>query len=292
MKKTFAKCVCLSTLAVFGGQLPVLADDVVDGDGYRLVWSDEFDKDGQPDPANWTFEEGFVRNKEWQWYQAGNAVCRDGVLVITARREERPNPTYDPLSSQWGAQRKNIECTSSCLISKGKREFLYGRFEVRARIPASRGSWPAIWFKGANEFPWPSCGEVDLMEFYPSGGRRSILANLCWGGKNGGSAWNSKIYPFTRWTERDSLWATQFHTWRMDWDKDFIRLYLDDELLNETSLSQTVNAKGAAGEGRNPFHTPMFFLLNLAMGSSGGKVDEATLPVRYEVDYVRVYQKP
>lgn len=261
------------------------------GDGYHLVWSDEFDYDGAPNSSKWSFEEGFVRNKEWQWYQPQNAVCRDGVMVITAKRELKPNPTYNPASNQWGEQRQNIECTSACATTKGKRQFLYGRFEVRARIPATRGSWPAIWFLGENGLKWPQNGEIDLMEFYPSKGTRSILANFCWGGKKGGSQWNAKAVPFTHWTERDSLWATQFHTWRMDWEEDFVRLYLDNELLNEMDLSKTVNAKGGKGEGVNPFHTPMYLLLNLAMGSSGGPVDEATLPVRYEIDYVRVYQK-
>lgn len=77
----------------------------------------------------------------------------------------------------------------------------------------------------------------------------------------------------------------------MDWDKDYIRLYLDNELLNETPLTRTVNATDAAGAGDNPFHTPMFLLLNLAMGSSGGKVDANAMPMHYEIDYVRVYQK-
>ena len=130
-----------------------------------------------------------------------------------------------------------------------------------------------------------------MMEFYEYGGVRSILANVCWGGAKGSSAWNTQTRPFTSFTAKDSLWATQFHVWRMDWDKDYIRLYLDDELLNETALSGTVNAADAAGAGDNPFHTPMFLLLNLAMGSSGGKVDAAAMPMHYEIDYVRVYQK-
>lgn len=260
-------------------------------DGYRLVWSDEFDYEGEPNPANWVFEEGFVRNNEWQWYQRQNATCRDGVLVITARNEHKPNPSYNPNSSHWGAKRKNIEMTSACLETKGKREFLFGRFEVRARIPASQGSWPAIWFLGHNGYTWPYNGEIDLMEFYPKYGRRSILANACWGGKDRESEWNTKAIPFTHWTGKDSLWATKFHTWRMDWEKDYIRLYLDDELLNDIDISNLKNGKGAPGAGENPFHTSMYLLLNLAMGSSGGKIDEATLPVRYEVDYVRVYQR-
>lgn len=259
--------------------------------GYHLVWHDEFDREGRPDSASWSYEEGFVRNNEWQWYQADNAYCRDGLLTITARRESRPNPRYKQGSKHWREQRETIECTSASVITRGKREFLYGRFEVRARIPAARGSWPAIWFLGHNQYGWPYNGEVDLMEFYPKGGTRSILANACWGGQKGRSEWDSAVVPFTHWTERDSLWATQFHTWRMDWDEDFIRLYLDDELLNEIDLSLTVSPADSPAPGFNPFHTPMYLLLNLAMGSSGGRVDEAALPMRYEVDYVRVFQR-
>lgn len=271
--------------------LPAAAQTAPTDDGYRLVWNDEFDTDGAPNPENWNYEEGFVRNREWQWYQPQNAYCRDGLLIITARREQKVNPTYKPGSKQWGEQRDSIECTSACVITEGKREFLYGRFEIRARIPAARGSWPAIWFKGSNGLPWPSRGEIDLMEFYPRSGQAQIHANACWGGTNNNSKWDSKAIPFTHWTQKDSLWATQFHTWRMDWERDYIRLYLDDELLNEIDITATVNGSGSAGEGVNPFHTPMFLLLNLAMGSTGGKVDEAALPMHYEVDYVRVYQK-
>lgn len=282
--KIFSRCLLLCAVAA-----SAFAPAAAQGD-YRLVWQDEFDRDGAPNPEFWSYEEGFVRNNEWQWYQPQNAHVHDGLLVITARNEVRPNPTFDPKGTSWGQKRKNIECTSACLITRGKKEFLYGRVEVRARIPAARGSWPAIWLKGS-KYPWPSCGEVDMMEFYERGGVRSILANVCWAGANDESEWNTQVRPFTQFTAKDSLWATQFHVWRMDWTPDFIRLYLDDELLNETPLSRTVNGDGAKGEGDNPFHTPMFILLNLAMGSSGGKVDTLAMPVRYEVDYVRVYQK-
>ena len=260
-------------------------------DGYRLVWCDEFDYEGAPRSADWNFETGFVRNRELQWYQPQNAACHDGVLCITAHREQKPNPYYCPDDKAWGAQREQIECTSACLITEGKHEFLYGRFEVRARIPGARGTWPAIWFKGANGLPWPQRGEIDLMEFYPKGSTAMLHANACWGGKGGSSAWRSKAVPMHHFTQRDSLWTTQFHVWRMDWTEDYIRLYLDDELLNDIDIRNVSNAEGHPGAGTNPFHTPMFLLLNLAMGSSGGKVDEAALPARFEVDYVRVYQR-
>lgn len=260
--------------------------------GYRLVWSEEFDKPGKPDPACWTYEEGFVRNNEWQWYQPQNAVVSDdGTLVITARNEVRPNPLYEEGTKDWRKKRKQIECTSASVITRGRKEFLYGRFLIRARIPAARGSWPAIWLLGSKkDYGWPSCGEIDIMEFYPKNGVRSILANACWGDDRGGSVWDDAVVPFTHFTAKDSLWATRFHEWRMDWDKDFIRLYLDDELLNEIDLSRTVNGKH--GRNENPFRKPMYLLLNLAMGSSGGKVDADAMPMRYEIDYVRVYQKP
>lgn len=75
-------------------------------DGYHLVWNDEFSINGRPDPSNWSFEEGFVRNHEWQWYQSDNAIVHDGSLIITAREERRPNPTYKE-GSKNGANNGN-----------------------------------------------------------------------------------------------------------------------------------------------------------------------------------------
>lgn len=285
MKTLVLSLLLAATVAPLSAQAPRQLDG-----GYRLVWNDEFNVDGAPDSANWSFEQGFVRNREWQWYQADNARVRDGSLVITARNETFANPLYEAGSTDWRKQRPQVECTSACAITKEKREFCYGRFLVRARIPAARGSWPAIWLLGSKRhYGWPSCGEVDMMEFYPKYGTRSILANACWGDEHNNSVWDDCAVPFTHFTAKDSLWATQFHLWRMDWDKDFIRLYLDDELLNEIDLSKTIN--GTPGGKQNPFHAPMYLLLNLAMGSSGGKVDSSAMPMRFEVDYVRVYQK-
>lgn len=278
----------LLAAATFFGQTSMAA--VQENDDYKLVWRDEFDTDGPPNPAYWVFEEGFVRNHELQWYQMPNAWCRNGVLTLTARKEERPNPNYNTKSSKWGDQRPNINYTSASITTKGKVEFLFGRVEVRARIPATQGSWPAIWLKGS-KYPWPSCGEIDMMEYYRYKGTPSLLSNVCWGGDNNQSRWNTQAYPFTQFTAKDPTWADKFHIWRMDWDKQYIRLYLDDKLLNETPLAKTINAPTSAGANDNPFETPMFILLNLAMGSSGGTIDEATLPVNYDIDYVRVYQK-
>ena len=257
---------------------------------WRLVWSDEFDTDGQPDPSTWNYEEGFVRNPEAQWYQADNARQQDGLLVIEARREDRPNPTYRPDSRHWGGQRDSIHYTSACLTTRNKRQFCYGRLEVSARIPTAGGAWPAIWTLGT-DMEWPSCGEIDQMEFYRIDGTPHILANVAWGNdRRYDAVWNSKRIPFTHFTDRDPMWAQRFHTWRMDWDEQAIRLFLDDELLNEVLLSTTQN--GSIGQHTNPFRRPQYILLNLALGGdNGGPIDESALPMRYEIDYVRIYER-
>lgn len=257
---------------------------------WRLVWSDEFDGEGRPDEATWSYEEGFVRNHEDQWYQAENAFLKDGLLIIEGRKERRPNPTYQPDGRYWGQQRPNIEYTSACLHTRGKREFLYGRLEVCARIPTAGGAWPAIWTLG-NGMQWPSCGEIDVMEYYRIQGVPHILANVAWGNDRPYQAvWNSKKIPFTHFTSRDPNWAQQFHVWRMDWDETSIRLYLDDELLNEVAMSQTVN--GSIGQHINPFTRKQYILLNLALGGdNGGQIDDSAFPMRYEIDYVRIYER-
>lgn len=255
---------------------------------WRLVWSDEFNADGRPDEATWNFEQGFVRNHEAQWYQPENAWQQDGLLIIEARRDGRPNPEHQPDGSHWGLRRPTIDYTSACLTTAGKRTFLYGRMEVSARIPTGGGAWPAIWTLGSEQ-PWPSCGEVDVMEYYPVNGEPHILANVAWGNDRPFDAvWNSRRVPFRHFTDRDSTWAQRFHVWRMDWDETAIRLYLDGELLNEVALSSTVN--GSIGHHSNPFHRPQYILLNLALGGdNGGPIDDAALPMRYEIDYVRIY---
>ena len=139
--------------------------------------------------------------------------------------------------------------------------------------------------------PWPSCGEIDVMEYYRIKGVPHILANVAWGNDRPFEAvWNSKRVPFTHFTSRDEAWARRFHVWRMDWDETSIRLYLDDELLNEVPMSQTVNGK--IGRNINPFTRKQYILLNLALGGdNGGEIDDAAFPMRYEIDYVRIYER-
>ena len=244
---------------------------------YHLVWHDEFSQDGAPDPSNWGYEEGFVRNKELQLYQKENVRVEKGRLIIEGRREKVPNSAYDPTSKDWRKERKEADYTSGCVVTRGKREFRFGRFEIRAKIVPQKGLWPAIWTLGTIG-PWPRNGEVDLLEYYQD----TILANTCWG--NG--TWNTQKHPYPSFTAKDPRWADKYHVWRMDWDADWIRIYVDGQIVNETDLTKTLNP-----DGTNPFHNPQYLLLNLAIGSTGGDPSETEFPTRYEVDYVRVYQR-
>jgi beta-glucanase (GH16 family) len=276
-----------------GPELPRAAN----GERYQLAFADEFDGDGPLDPAHWGYEMGFVRNQELQWYQPENAVRRKGMLVIEGRREPKANPRYvapsasdsttSPAQNRRGwANRERIEYTSASVNTRGKHAWLYGRFEMRAKIDVRRGSWPAFWTLGTRG-PWPANGEVDIMEFYDD----TLLFNVAWQGANG-AKWNSVKRERTM---MPTGWENQFHVWRMDWDEQSIKLYLDDVLMNSQDLATTINAPRAAGQGNNPamenpFHWPAYLLVNQAMGGQHGGDPAASVPIRYEVDYVRVYQ--
>lgn len=245
----------------------------------QLVWADEFDADGRPNPDNWGYERGFVRNNEDQWYQPENAWVEDGRLIIEGREERKRNPDYDPDSDDWRLNREYIEYTSSSLRTRDRQSWQFGRFEMKAKIVAEEGLWPAWWALGV-EGSWPYNGEIDMMEYYDG----VILANAAWGSEERFSPhWDATRTPIE---ELGENWDEEFHIWRMDWDEDYIRLYVDDRLLNEVDLSETINP-----DGTNPFHQPHYMLVNLAIGgNNGGDPTKATYPSRYEIEYIRVYE--
>jgi beta-glucanase (GH16 family) len=253
--------------------------------GMVLAWHDEFNKNGKPDSTNWRYEKGFVRNNELQWYQPENATCVNGVLLITGDNKKIKNPDYIEGSRDWKKNRDSAQFTSSSIQTRGLHEWRFGRFIIRARIDTTKGAWPAIWTLGANG-SWPSNGEVDIMEFYRIKTVPTILANVAWGTSQPNVAiWDNAKIPLTNFTRTDPDWVKKFHTWRMDWTKDSINIYLDDQLINETSLDKALNA-----DGNTPFRKPQFLLLNLALGGNGDDPTRSKFPIKYEVDYVRVYQ--
>lgn len=234
----------------------------------RLVWSDEFDVAGPPDPARWSYEEGFVRNHEAQLYTRSpdNVRVEDGHLVIEARRDPAAERGY----------------TSGSVRTKGKGEWLYGRIEVRARLPIARGLWPAIWTLGAThgDERWPDCGEIDLMEnvgFEPKLLHFSVHT----------AAYNHVMKTHKTTTARYDDLATAWHVYAVDWTPERIDFFVDE---------RKVFAFANEGTGRAawPFDRAQFLLLNLAVGGDwGGQhgIDDASLPRALLVDYVRVYQR-
>ena len=248
---------------------------------YHLVWHDEFKKNGPPDPANWTYEHGFVRNHELQWYQPENAFCTNGLLVIAARREHKPNPDFVNTSTNWRDSREWIDYTSASLTSRHLQEFTYGKFEMRARIDTRLGSWPAFWTLGAPPgIRWPACGEVDIMEYYTG----TVLANFGYG-LNHKTKWLAVKKPISE--LGGEAWSQQFHIWTMEWTPQKMDLLLDGRLMNHLDLASVDNA-----DQSNPFHRPVYLILNQAIGGDcGGDPSPTKFPIRYEVDWVRVYQR-
>lgn len=249
---------------------------------YVLVWSDEFNQPGPSDPGNWVLGEGFQRNHEDQWYQKDNCYCKNGYLFIEARKAHFKNPGYDSMSTDWRKSRKWVDFTSGIVTTRGKKSWKYGRFEIKAKIPASDGLWPAFWtldVKGQ----WPSNGEIDIMEYY----QRQLLANIATGtSKAYTPKWFSKKKLISQFS--DTGWADRFHVWRMDWRPDSIALSVDHTPMLTVAMDNLSNPNGT-----NPFMQPHYLLLNLVIGGdNGGSPQLVDFPARYQIDYVRVYQKP
>jgi beta-glucanase (GH16 family) len=254
--------------------------------GLTLVWNEEFNEEGKPHPSSWRYEIGYVRNQELQWYQPDNARCTGGLLIIEGRRQKIKNPYYTAESSDWRKSRQYTEYTSSSIQTRGLHEWKFGRFEIRARIDTASGAWPAIWTLGLSG-GWPAGGEIDIMEFYRIKDVPTILANFAWGtGKPNVAKWKDLKKPLSDFTSKDPDWVKKFHIWRMDWDSLSIRLYLDNLLINDVRMAETINP-----DGFNPFLQPHYLLLNLAIGANGGDPSKSPSPISFEVDWVRVYQE-
>ena len=250
--------------------LTTLTASAADPTGRKLVWSDEFDIPGQPDPAKWSYESGLLRNNEKQFYtdnRRENSRVEDGKLIIEARKETQGGGGF----------------TSASMISKGHAEWTYGRIEVKAKLPAARGTWPAIWMlpKDVGKIPWPKCGEIDIMEHvgYDPGLIHGTL--------------HTEAFNHIKHTQRGAelavpTFASDFHIYSIDWSKDKILMEIDGKTY------ATFDKRPSDTVAEWPFDKPFYLILNLAIGGDwGGQkgIDDAAFPQRLEVDFVRVYQK-
>ncbi|MGY0041158.1 RagB/SusD family nutrient uptake outer membrane protein [Pedobacter sp. NJ-S-72] len=235
----------------------------------KLIFSDEFNYTGLPDSLKWTYEVGLVRNKEPQYYTSKrmeNARVEDGNLVIEAKKEDYKGAKY----------------TSASLITLGKKHFRYGRIEVKAKVPKGLGSWPAIWMLGENRqlVKWPNCGEIDILEYV---GKDSTQV---YGTVHRSYADCAKYHYIG---EKPKVGAPHedYHIYAIEWNKKSISFYYDD-------LKYFVfEYKKAAYDPGKIFKRPFYLLLNLALGREGtlgGPLDDHILPLKYYVDYVRVYK--
>ena len=230
----------------------------------KLLWSDEFNYIGLPDPQKWSYEEGFIRNREPQYYtkeRSENAKVDGGNLIITARKEDFGGGKY----------------TSASVITLGKYVFTYGRVEVRAKLPAGRNVWPAIWTLGTNirTEGWPVCGEIDIMEFWGTS-PNSVSANVHTGDYNHtkGNGRGGKIMVDKPWED--------FHIYAVEWYPDRLDFYFDDKMYYSCP-------KKGEGIGEWPFDAPQYLLINLALTPGKEGIDDSMFPTEYRIDYVRIY---
>lgn len=245
------------------------AGAAADGFESKPIWQDEFNYTGKPDTTRWGYDLGGNGwgNNELQYYTNAleNASVADGRLVITAKKQAMSGKEF----------------TSARLVSKNKGDFLYGRVEVRAKIPTGRGTWPAIWMLPTDWAygGWPKSGEIDIMENVGYDPARVLFSV------------HTEAYNHVKGTQRSGeknmpTAMTDFHLYRLDWTPDAIKGYYDNEPIFTFANEHN-------GSATWPFDKRFHLLLNLAVGGNwGGQkgVDDSIFPVSMEVDYVRVYR--
>ncbi len=236
---------------------------VIHQGAWKLIWSDEFNYKGLPDSSKWGYAVGGNGwgNNEKQYYtekDRSNVNVSNGILTIIAKKQQKENRDY----------------TSARLLTKGKFDFKYGRVETRAKVPAAIGTWPAVWMLGANidKAGWPGCGEIDFLE------HRGMELNKMYGtlhypGHSGGNG-NGKTMVIENATR-------SFHEYAVEWNAAEINFFIDNKLYHAVANSDSI-----------PFNQNFFILVNLAMGGNfGGEIDKQFSVDKFEIDYIRVYQK-
>jgi beta-glucanase (GH16 family) len=228
-----------------------------------LVWSDEFESAGAPDPGKWGYDLGNNNgwgNNELEYYtnRSDNAVVSNGTLKINLKKENYSGFGY----------------TSARLLTKGKFAFKYGRIMVRAKLPTGVGTWPAIWALGSNidTTPWPACGEIDIME-HVGKQQNTIFSTMHYPGHYGGGGVSS--------TTLNPTASTEFHVYSMEWTPAAMKFAIDGKVYHTFANSADL-----------PFNQNFFLILNVAMGGNfgGPEVDPNFVSSTMEVDYVRVYK--
>ena len=238
---------------------------------WEQVWGDEFDGQGLPDGSKWTYETGGDGwgNQEQQFYtreDTDNARVENGTLIIEARKESVQGSAY----------------TSARLNSR--ESWTYGRVEVRAKVPAGRGTWPAIWMLADNDTYgdqyWPDNGEIDIMEHvgYDEGVIHGTIHTKAFNHIEGTDKGSSRTIPTA---------TSEFHTYALEWTPREIRVSVDGQTYF------TFQNREPYSWQEWPFDQPFHLLLNVAVGGTWGGaegIDDSVFPERMVLDYVRVYK--
>lgn len=244
---------------------------------WQPVWCDEFDYDGLPDTDKWNYDVGGSGwgNNELQYYtreDLDNAHVSDGTLKITAINESYSGNEY----------------TSTRLITKYKGDWLYGKIQVKAKLPSGTGTWPAIWMLPTDWAygGWPYSGEIDIMEYvgYNPGVVHGTIHTGEYNGSNGNQIGYSK-------TVLDA--ETEFHVYEIEWEPGSIEVFIDGVSYGTFGFNPLYNID-VDNTDAWPFDQRFHLLLNVAVGGNWGGiegVDSSAFPTTLEVDYVRVYQK-
>ena len=254
--------------------------EILTNENWELVWSDDFDQDNIDD-QKWTklrWRPGWVNNEDQAYTNRDtNIFTRDGKLVIRALIE----PGY--VDTDYTGSEYNADFTSGRLNTSGKHSWVYGKFDIRAKLPNGKGSWPAIWMLGDNISTdgWPHCGEIDIMEHvgYEEGNIHGSIHTTDYNHMNGTQkSGNIEI----------STVADSFHLYSLEWDSTYLRFSVDNQpyffIYNDSNGDQD----------KWPFNLNHYLILNLAIGGDWGGVqgiNQNAFPMEMEVDYVRVYKK-
>ena len=238
---------------------------------WEKVWGDEFEGDGLPDASKWYYETGGDGwgNQEKQYYteeDTDNARLENGNLIIEARKESVQGRNYTSV-------RLNSEAS-----------WKYGRVEIRAKLPAGRGTWPALWMlpdeTTYGDQYWPDNGEIDIMEHvgYDEGAVHGTIHTEAFNHMDGTDRGGSITVPDA---------TSAFHTYAMEWTPTEIRVFVDGEQYF------TFTNREQYGWEEWPFDQKFHLLMNIAVGGTWGGaegIDDSAFPTQMVIDYVRVYK--
>ncbi len=276
----------LTAACVFGATAVNAAAPKTLPGGWVYIWGDEFNG-SKLNPKKWQPELGVVRNQGSQQTYTGrpkNIRLSGGRLVLETHFEKFANIHYGKSGSEWIRNIKEMPYTSGSVSTIKTQTFHFGRLEVRAKLPKTKGIWPAIWLLGKNKWGWPTNGEIDMMEVI------SQQPNTVYGTFHMSADGQSRKDKSIGGTVKIPNLSADFHTYIMEWDKDSIKLMIDDKVVKTLDINK-VNYTKTQG---NPFRTPFYLILNSAVGGTWcekAPADGKGYPVQFQIDYVRFYQK-